>query len=83
MPYECFLEHKFSVKNKNNYSHLSVDCLECGCAPMYECRIVLASRKDKCVRVIIEARAISRNSEMCVGAPSVVLLDREWAFLLG
>lgn len=76
-------EHKLNVKNKNNYGHLSVHCVECGCTPLYASCSVLAKHKDKDVREIIEAHAIFRKGDACVSAPSVDLLDRERAFLLG
>lgn len=38
--------------------------------------------EDKDVSEIIEAHAISCNSDMCVSAPSIDLLDRDRAFLV-
>lgn len=50
---------------------------------MYGSCMVLVQHKDKDVREIMEAEAISHNSNACVCAPSIDLLYRKTAFLVG
>lgn len=61
--------------------HLSVHCHECGCATLFDDCEVLARRRDKNVREIIEAQAINRSCQSCVSTPSIDLLDKEVALL--
>ena len=73
-------EHERSLSNAPAL-HLPAHCRQCGCEAVFEDATVLSKERKFIDRRIIEAFHIRRKGEGCISHPSIILTDKEYAYL--
>ena len=73
-------EHHASVKASGN-SHLADHCRNCGCYPVFKETEIIFRHKDQLTREIVESYHIRKRGHDCVSQATIVLHDKEYAYL--